>query len=333
MELLLVFILTAVLGTFLTSLAIKLNIIDEPNYRKIHTKSVPKAGGIGFIIPVLLVLGWYYLFESERIAGLGDWVIAFITLFLLVVGIVDDKYELSAKRKLQLQLLAAVLTVGDGTYFHLCNNYYINYVITVIWIVGFINAMNLIDGLDGLAGGIGMISSAGILFFASQYSDKVSEITAAALIGGLLGFLFWNRHPAKIFMGDTGSLPLGFLLASLIIRTGNAIGGFGGAAIALFMVLVPVYDTLLSIIRRKINRRPVFAPDRSHFYNLLMDRKGLSHKNTVRLIYVLNLGLVVAALLLEYVMPLYRYVLAFVFLVVAFAGSIKAGFLKVDNKQ
>ena len=331
MEFLVIFILTGITGTLLTGLAMRLNIFDEPNYRKIHSKAIPKAGGIGIVVPVLLVMIWYVSDLNENMKKEFASIIL-ITLLLLFVGIVDYKIELSARKKFLFQLLASAVTASAGIYFHLCDNYYINYFVTIIWIVGFINALNLIDGLDGLAGGIGLIASIGILFFSYKYASGAAAITATALMGSLLGFLLWNRHPAKIFMGDTGSMPLGYLLASLIVITGNAIGGFGGAAIALFMVAVPIYDTMLSIIRRKINKRPIFSPDRSHFYNLLMDQIGISHKNTVLLLYLISLSLVISAVVLNYLLPIYRYVLAVLLLIAAAVGSIKAGFLKVDKE-
>lgn len=333
MEFLFVFISTAVAGVYLTRYAIKLNIIDSPNYRKIHTKPIPKAGGLGFVLPVLLIMIWYNTIINDFQVKISDLIFFLTTIFLLILGILDDKYELNAKIKLIFQAFAAVLTVSVGMSFHLCGNYYVNYFISVVWIVGFINAMNLIDGLDGLAGGIGFIASAGILIFILQYLDKSMAITVVSLMGGLIGFLYWNRHPAKIFMGDTGSLPLGYMLAFLIIRTGNLIGGFGGAAISFFLVAIPIYDTLLSIVRRKLKHRPIFSPDRSHFYNLLMDRKGLSHKKTVYLIYAICTILVISALILNHIQLIYRYIFAIALLLAAVLASIKAGFLETDNKK
>lgn len=332
MNLFIIFIGTMAASYVLTRFAMKLNVVDEPNYRKVHRNPTPKAGGIGFIIPTLIAIIWYVIKLYGLNGSKENNVIILLTLFLFITGIVDDKLDLNAKRKLLIQLLAAVITVSAGIYFHLCSNYYINYFISVVWIIGFINAMNLVDGLDGLAGGVGLISSAGILYFANLYSESTTVITTIALIGSLSGFLFWNRHPAKIFMGDTGSLPLGYLLASLIINTGNSIGGFGGAAIAFFIVAIPVYDTILSVTRRKLNKRPIFSPDRSHFYNLLMDQKGFSHKNTVNLIYFFNICLVIAAMILNYTLPIYRYILAALLVILAALGSVTAGFLKVDDR-
>lgn len=324
-----ILIIAFLLSLVLTRYAIKLNILDTPNHRKIHSNATPKAGGIGIIAPVVLIQIYILISHSHLESNLLGLLAG--TSMLFIAGIVDDKLELPAKIKLAVQALVALISIIMGISFNVFNNILLNNIVTFIWIIGFINAINLIDGLDGLAGGVCLISAAGIYIFGIKYMAININMLCLAMIGSIVGFLRYNFHPAKIFMGDTGSLPLGYLISVMIILTSNQIGGFGGTAICFFIVLIPVYDTLLSVVRRKINGKGIFEPDRSHFYNLLMDKKGLSHKNTVLFIYCLNIILVGVAYLLIMVPVFYRYILALSTLTVVVFISIKADFIKIDE--
>ena len=336
MTLLMIGALTFLGGAAATRWAITLNILDKPNYRKIHTKPVPKAGGIGIFVPILLFMLWMMWRNpqwTESVPQSHQAAVFGVTLFLFAVGIVDDKIELSVKKKFLFQLLAAVITTAADIRFQVFGEKWADMLLTVFWLVGFINAVNLVDGLDGLAGGIGGIACLGVLYFGWLYQNIYLLFISMAAIGGLAGFLVYNRHPARIFMGDAGSLPLGYLLAVFMVLTGNQIGGFGGAAIAVFLAAVPVYDTALSILRRKLHGRGIFEPDRSHFYNLLMDKKGLSHRGTVWFIYMICGLMALTAIVLDYVPPIYRYITAVAVIIAAFAASIKNHLLEVDPPE
>jgi len=279
----------------------KLNIIDIPNARKIHSQPTPKAGGLavnaGFLI-LILYLGFFSIEVSFQIA--------FIFLFsnaFLALGLFDDIKEVKAKSKLVAQIIIAILTVlSTGLYLKLTPLFFVNIIISILWVVGFVNAFNLIDGMDGLAAGIFIISLIGFGFL-------VKEIEIILLILGLIGsslaFLKYNYNPAEIFLGDTGSLFMGYILAILAIlyTRGTPVGfaSFVNDVIVVGLILfIPIFDTLLSITRRKLNNRPIFRPDRSHFYNILEDDFNFSIKKTVNLIYLLNgLTVIFAVLFLQ----------------------------------
>lgn len=268
------FLISLVLTVVLTPFVIRYRIVDKPNYRSIHTQETPKAGGIAILIGVLGGLFW---------SGQGT---TYLPLALLMVGatalgLLDDLKNLNPRGKMLGQLALASFTVGLGYNFQLFGNA-LDLVFSILWIIGFMNAFNLIDGMDGLAGGVAGISA---LIFLGSGVGALPEL-ATPLLGALVGFLFYNFRPAKIFMGDTGSMLLGYLLAVLgMILQQKSTLPWVGASVTLLILFYPVFDLFLSIIRRRVNHKPIFAPDRSHSYNLLMDQVGLSYLGTVFTIY------------------------------------------------
>jgi len=268
------FLISLVLTVILTPLVIRYRIVDKPNYRSIHTQETPKAGGIAILIGVLGGLFW---------SGQGT---SYLPLALLMVGatslgLLDDLKNLSPRGKMLGQLALASLTIGLGYNFYLFGNV-LDQIISLLWIIGFMNAFNLIDGMDGLASGVAGIAA---LIFLASGIGILTELTPP-LLGALAGFLFFNFRPAKIFMGDTGSMFLGYFLALLgMIMQKESTLSWVGAIATLLILLYPIFDLFLSIIRRKINNKPIFAPDRSHSYNLLMDQVGLSYLGSVFTVY------------------------------------------------
>lgn len=214
---------------------------------------------------------------------------------IVLIGALDDRFELSAKIKLIGQLIAAAIVVIGfglqvefinlpfGNVFTMYDMEWLSIILTILWIVGVTNAVNLIDGLDGLAAGVSGIAIATTLVLAVLMGNVMVILLCAALLGSVVGFLFFNFHPAKIFMGDSGALFLGFSLASLSIL------GFKTATIASFIVPimilgVPISDTLFAIIRRVIHKKPISVADKNHLHHRLQEI-GLSHRNTVLVIY------------------------------------------------
>lgn len=325
---LIILLISLFMSLTFTPIAIRLNILDKPNYRKIHTKPIPKAGGIGIFIPIIIISFWYYNRYGLSTSQLSTF---FILFYLMIVGIIDDKIELSSKTKLIFQILAGILSIYMNNMLKLTGIYIIDALLTVLWIVGIINAVNLIDGLDGLASGIGIVTSSAFAFIGYLTKDYILLYFSLAIVGSLLGFLKYNFMPAKIFMGDTGSLPLGYILSIFSIKCMNSIGGLSGVSFSIIVLGVPIYDTLLSILRRYLNRKPIFAPDRSHFYNLLMDVRGLEHKKTVFTIYVINIILIMLAVVLININVYLRVVEILAILAFTFISTYKLKFIKVDQ--
>ncbi|MEL1135615.1 MraY family glycosyltransferase [Desulfitobacterium sp. THU1] len=268
------FSISLALTVILIPLVIRYRIIDKPNYRSIHTRETPKAGGIAILLGLL---------GGLFISGQGTALLALVLLMVgaTTLGLLDDLKNLSPNAKLIAQLALALLTTASGYQFVLFGNL-LDTAITVIWIIGLMNAFNLIDGMDGLAGGVAGIAT--LIFFALGVPSL--ETIALPLLGAILGFLIYNFRPAKIFMGDTGSMLLGYLLAVMgILVQRSAESPWVGGAVTLLILAYPLFDTALSIIRRKANHKPIFAPDRSHSYNLLMDHLGLGYLTTVFTVY------------------------------------------------
>lgn len=322
-----------ILSLAITPAAIGLRILDKPDHRKIHDRPVPKAGGIGIFIPVIFIEAGAFLVFKDNL-GLDSFryfTIVFITLALLIAGTADDKLELRPKTKLMIQVAAAVLTLCPGIRFHTFGIEVLDMLLTGVWIIGIANAVNLIDGLDGLAAGIAVISCTGFSIVGFATGDSTSAFLSLVIMGACLGFLRYNFRPARIFMGDAGSVPLGYNLAIIGIFCENAVNGKFSAIIPIILLGIPIFDTLLTIARRYLNKKPIFQPDRSHFYNLIMDIKGMEHKSTVLLIYAINAVLAALSCILAFLNDGIRIASALILIAAACLLSKLMGFMKTDG--
>lgn len=285
---------------FVIKLAIKIGAVDKPNARKVHSKLMPRMGGLAIFIGVIAgyFAGGVY---NEKVTA-----ISVGAILIVLIGMLDDKYELSAKVKFAGQLLVAALIVASGLTIDLLTIPYIgnfelgfwSYPITVLWIVGITNAINLIDGLDGLSAGISAIGIATIAIMAALAGKMLIFTLSVILLGSIIGFLFYNFHPAKIFMGDTGALFLGYSISIL-----SLLGLYKSVTLFSFLVPiiilgVPVFDTTYAIIRRIVNKKPISAPDKSHLHHRLL-ALGLSHRNTVLAIYAFGILFSISAILVS----------------------------------
>ena len=290
--------LAAVLTPVVRKLAFRIGAVDVPNQRKVHNTTMPRLGGLAiyaaFASVVLLLLLWIspeWLGAQDR--NLITALLAGGTIIALL-GALDDKYDLPAKLKFAVQLGVACLVVfGFNVKIEFVNipfgsamqpvGEWLGIPLTILWIVGVTNAINLIDGLDGLAAGVSGISFATILVMAALMGNEAIVLLAAVMIGGVIGFLFYNFHPARIFMGDSGALFLGFSLAMLSLY------GFKQVTVVSFVtplliIGVPLSDTFFAIVRRMVNHRPIFAADKGHLHHCLQ-QLGFSHRKTVLIIY------------------------------------------------
>jgi UDP-GlcNAc:undecaprenyl-phosphate GlcNAc-1-phosphate transferase len=295
------FITVLIITPFVIKFAIKIGATDKPNQRKVHQKVMPRLGGLAIFIGVVsgYFAGGVY---SAQVTG-----ITIAALVILATGILDDMYELSAKTKLLGQLLSAVIVVATGLKIDFLTIPFVGvfdlgvwtYPITILWIIAITNAINLIDGLDGLAAGVSLIVISTIAFLAGSAGMMLISTLAVILMGSILGFLFYNFNPAKIFMGDTGALFLGYSISIL-----SLLGLYKSVTLFSFIVPViilgvPIFDTTFAIIRRIVNKKPISAPDKNHLHHRLL-ALGLSHKTTVLAIYGLGLIFAVSAVILSH---------------------------------
>lgn len=294
------FVVSLVLALGLTPLvkkfAIKVGAVDVPNARKVHTTIMPRLGGLAiflsFVITFFLLLP--FLPESFSVREI-NFVKAFLVggTMTILLGALDDRFDLPAKLKFLVQIATACVVVfGFDIRLEFANIPFHTYAsveswiaipFTILWIVGVTNAINLIDGLDGLAAGVSAIAIGTIAVMAFLMGNIVVALLCLLLLGSIIGFLYFNFHPAKIFMGDSGALFLGFSLALLSLL------GFKQVAIVSFLtplilIGVPLSDTLFAIVRRWMQKKPIFSPDKGHLHHCLREL-GFSHRQTVLIIY------------------------------------------------
>lgn len=268
-------------------------VMDEPNDRKVHTHRVPRMGGLAMFFGVLVTFAIFFS-EFSRFKGI------FLGMVIIViVGLIDDTIGLEPRYKFMGQIVAAMapMLISDVSISFLGgvvgSNFsmgILSFPLTLFWIVGITNAINLSDGLDGLASGISLIAFTSFGFLAYQRGDMVLLALCLALIGSILGFLKYNTHPAEIFMGDTGSLFLGYSLGTLSLA-----GNFKSLTTMtlitpVLVLLVPISDTIWAIIRRLKESRSPFSADKMHFHHQLL-RSGMNQSQTVSVIYALSAGL------------------------------------------
>lgn len=291
-SLIVAFIAAIILTPLVKRLAFRLGAVDAPNYRKVHARIMPRLGGLAifgaFMIGILL-LKFVTNFESDYL-----YAILIAATIIVATGIVDDMREISAKAKLLGQVIAACIVVFVGGIQIENINLpfggelefgWLGIPFTIIWIVGITNAINLIDGLDGLAAGVSTIALVTLAVMAMIMGNGIVIAMAAILAAATIGFLFFNFHPAKIFMGDTGALFLGFMISVL------ALLGFKNVAVISFvipviMLGVPISDTFFAIVRRLRSGKKWSDPDKSHLHHRLLDL-GFSHRQTVTIIYAM----------------------------------------------
>jgi UDP-GlcNAc:undecaprenyl-phosphate/decaprenyl-phosphate GlcNAc-1-phosphate transferase len=312
---LVVFLGAAYLAVFITPLVIRLanriGAVDFPGIRSVHTKPIPRIGGVAIFIASMCMIVPLLFLSNEIGRRFREVRVEVVTLLLaatavFVIGLIDDLRGLPARFKFLVELIGAAalclagvrigtIELGGGYAIHLG---WMGIPLTLLWIVGITNAVNLSDGLDGLAAGVAAIACAAIAVFslygtqvytgAAQHDSAVMALFALALLGGLLGFLFFNFNPAKVFMGDSGSLFIGFIIAAASVMCVSQSAALVGLALPALALGVPIFDTLFSMLRRFLERRSLFAPDRSHFHHRLV-AMGLTHRHAVLAIYAATL--------------------------------------------
>lgn len=289
--------------------AFMVGAVDQPNQRKVHTRVMPRLGGLAifaaFAGALFVVLPVLQEFNANAVAALlvGGSII-------VLTGALDDRFELSPKLKLLGQLLAACVVAAFGLTIDvtlinlpfvgeewLKDLSWLSVPLTILWIVGVTNAINLIDGLDGLAGGVSAIATATMMVLALMMGNVTVVLLCAVLLGSVIGFLFYNFYPAKIFMGDSGALFLGFSLATMSVL------GFKQATLVsfvvpLFVLGVPLSDTFFAIVRRIVNKTPISMADKNHLHHCLL-RLGLSHRGAVLVIYGISIVFSAFAILMS----------------------------------
>ena len=304
-------------------------IYDLPNgYLRPHDRPIPRLGGVAIFLGVLVgsfaALAWGVEMERGTLAA-----VLLASSFVFVVGLVDDLRGMNRYLRLGGHLMAGLTLALVGLRVNIIPWALVSIPLTLLYVAGAINALNLLDGLDGLAGGVAAIACVGFLVLLAGHGGHASGLAvAAALLGGILGFLPYNASPASIFMGDCGSTLLGMGLAVLAVEASTESHSLSAFLAPLALLGLPIFDTSLAIGRRILNRRPIFLGDRGHFYDQLVDR-GHTPKATVTICYLLGLGFVVLGLSIAQLSNILAF-MVFSLVILALIGStIKLGMLRV----
>ena len=301
---LLAFVLAAVITPLVGRVAERFGLLDIPGGRRLHPRPIARPGGLAIALAFGLTILLFWLVDRyagrpflipEEVRSPRFTLTALAAALGMTLGFIDDAFELRARWQFLGQCVVAAIIIAAGVRINFIEDPLgsgliqlatpVAVAFTFFWIVGMNNALNFIDGLDGLAAGVAAIAAAtlGAIALLPQVSEPFVAWMAFSLAGATIGFLLFNFHPARLFMGSTGVVFVGTMLAVL------SIFGTAKVAAALLVLGVPIIDTFYVLVRRVLTRRPPFAPDRGHFHHRLLD-VGLSHPQAVLLIYGLTLG-------------------------------------------
>jgi len=290
----------------------RLGAVDRPGPRKVHARPVPRLGGLAIALGFLVTVAGLWLFSSSvsfLMVGRAEQLLVVLAggLVMLAIGLVDDCRGVATSHKLLAAVGVAVgvylLGVRADTFpvpgLGMVHLGWLAAPVTVLWLVGITNAVNICDGLDGQAAGVGLIASVVIAVFAVFEGEHLAAAMMLALAGALGGFWVYNRHPAKTFMGDSGSLFVGFILAGMSLVGSAKASTTVGLMVPILVLGVPIFDTLIAMCRRFLQRRSVFSADRGHVHHELI-RMGCTHRRAVQVIYGTSLVGAAMALLIMF---------------------------------
>jgi UDP-GlcNAc:undecaprenyl-phosphate GlcNAc-1-phosphate transferase len=337
----LVFFTAFVLSFFFTpvarQLAFKLGILDIPkDDRKVHKEPIPYLGGAAIYASAIFTMLIFSDLDKTAVSIMVGGTVVFL------VGLVDDIKDISPKVKLAGQILAALIAVYGGARINYITNplpgydvIYLEYFtipVSVLWIVGITNTINLIDGLDGLASGVATISASTMMFIAAISGFDFILVECAVVAGASLGFLPYNFNPAKIFMGDTGALFLGYMLAVISILGVMKIVTSATIIIMILVLGIPLFDTFFAIVRRIRNKKPIMEADRGHVHHRLL-AKGFTQRQTVLILYIVSILFGAAAIFFSDSEPLEgSLVIGAVSIIIVYTGK-KLGFISKVNEE
>lgn len=330
------FILTFIQMPFTIKFAKKKGFLDVPkDERRVHKKPIPVGGGIAMVISVSILMLYYLPINKNLILTL------IASLIIAISGLYDDKEGLSPKLKFLFQILAAVILIIAGMKIEFFTNPFdsqdallilniLSIPVTIFWVCGITNTINLIDGLDGLASGVSMICAISMFFITYKMGRYDVSLVCALVAGACLGFLPFNFNPAKIFMGDTGALYLGFMLSYI------SISGFLKQAAVLMIFVpvlilgVPVFDTAFAMVRRKLSGKSMVEADKGHLHHRLL-KMGLNQRQTVVILYSISAIFGILANVISRFHSSIALVISLGVLLIIIATGVAAGMLK--NKE
>ena len=313
--------------------------IDVPkDNRRVHKVPTPRLGGLAIFLGFIVALFYKDGFKPEMFGILTG------ASIIVTLGFFDDIKPLSAKFKLLVQIIAAIIVIHSGVRINAVTNplFFMfpdsplirfgvwSYPLTLIWIVGITNAINLVDGLDGLAAGISAISAITLLIAAMSTGQELAAFLAAILAASTIGFLPYNFNPAKIFMGDSGALFLGFMLSVISVTGALKSAAALSILIPIFAIGLPIFDTLFAMVRRTLSGKSMMEADKGHLHHKLLEA-GMSQKQAVLTLYSISAVLGFSAVALVEVSLKVAFVLVFAVFLLASMGAKHLGLIEVDQ--
>lgn len=308
---LLAFLLSLIFVFLIKKYAVSLKLVDPPGERKIHKKTMPVGGGIAIVLAIMSSLIFIFVICKSSFFPFGNRTIFSIiptqmlcillcSIFIFFVGLIDDYINLKAMTKLYAQILIAfILCLFDVRLTIFIDNYFFSFIVTILWIVLITNAFNLLDNMDGLSAGVAFIIGGILIWVMVSLGQWLIVFVLCSLLGALLGFLKYNFYPASIFMGDSGSLFIGFLLASLTIYADfyQMNLPYYSVVLPLLAFAIPIFDTGTVVMFRWREGRPIFKGDTNHFSHRLT-KLGLEPKQAVIVIYLITFATAINTTLL-----------------------------------
>ncbi|MBI4398849.1 MAG: hypothetical protein HY586_06960, partial [Candidatus Omnitrophica bacterium] len=350
---------------FVIRLAKRFHVMDIPSYRKSHERAIPSMGGLAiffaFFVTVLIHLAAFPLvYPGQQVFHGHIFNFLLCSVPLVIVGILDDRYRVNYKIKFLIQIATALLMIGLGYQIYGITNPingetillgYYSIPVTVFWFLFIINAINFIDGIDGLAGGVSLIAVATIFLISLYLNNGEVAIVSAILAGSIVGFLRYNFHPASIFMGDTGSLFLGYMLATLSLQSSQKSSTVVAIVIPIAVLGLPILDAVLAVSRRLFSGlvgqgsfqeklfawKKIFIGDKQHIHHQLL-ATGISKKQVVVFLYLVALGFgmigfVLTAARYQYIALILLYMGIILFIAFRKLTVIRPGFSSSEIKQ
>lgn len=336
---------------FSKKIALRYGIVDKPDDTvKTHKEPIAYLGGIGIFAGFIVGTLTGVIFFKENVE-ISKWLMAILigSAIACFVGLIDDVYNLKPWHKITGQIIASIPLIAAGI-MPVLNPFSepfgwslpplvewgLGVPIVIFTVVGATNSLNLLDGLDGLCAGVTVIITTALLFLAvhlatwgwSDVRDPIRMIVCLALVGGVCGFLPFNRAPAKIFMGDAGSMLLGFVVAAIVMLFARAFPRWWLASLVVFGL--PILDTAVALARRWLNKRPLFVSDRGHIYDQMIDR-GLSLKKTVIICYALSAIYAVIGVAMSQIRTRYAIVIYLAVFIISAVVVWQKGYLKMEG--
>jgi len=335
------FIFVCAVTPILIKVGIKFGFVDQVNQRKIHRGAIPRIGGIGISLGTLLPIFLLFYIHSGVPVATKDNIFLFFAggLGISLVGLFDDIRGINAKIKFLFQIAVAVMATLHGALitslpmpWGRLELGFFGYILTVFWIIGIINAFNLIDGMDGLSSGITLFSSLTIAVLAIVNDFLPTALVALALAGAVTGFLIYNFNPAKIFMGDSGSMFIGYILAVLSLRSQSKAHAVVSILVPIIAMGLPILDTTLAFMRRLLRHQSIFAADKQHIHHFLLSL-GFNQRKTVLIMYSISIIFTILSMLMIFKKSLDTnidtFLIVIVFAIIVFVIIKKLGYVEM----